>query len=77
MRSRMMKWLVRGALATLVAGVMLAVGPQYAAGDDCPEPSAGTCPPLANLDGSCSDACELLDYDGGTCVGPCCTCFLR
>jgi hypothetical protein len=34
MTSRMIKWLVPGAFATLVAGLMLAVGPQYAAAID-------------------------------------------
>jgi hypothetical protein len=77
MRSRTMKWMARGAFATIVAGAMLVAGPRDVAAYDCPEPSAGTCPPLANLDGSCNEACQLLEYDGGTCVGPCCTCFLR
>jgi hypothetical protein len=78
MRSRMMSWLARGAFAALVAGVMLAVGPQYVAAYDCPEPSAGTCPPLeGGPNDSCGEACKNLDFeDGGTCVGPCCTCFL-
>jgi hypothetical protein len=82
MRSRMMSWLARGAFATLVAGVMLAVGPQYAAAIDCPEPNAGTCPPLYGSgppghDLPCPDACGALGWDdGGSCVGPCCTCFM-
>ena len=75
MRGRMIKWLARGAFATLVAGVMLAVGPQYAAAIDCPEPNAGTCPPLTQ--GQCYSACQGIGWqDGGSCVGPCCTCFM-
>jgi hypothetical protein len=79
MRGRMIKWLARGAFATLVAGVMLAVGPQYAAAIDCPEPNAGTCPPLTQGQGpgSCWRACKDIGWDdGGSCVGPCCTCFM-
>jgi hypothetical protein len=79
MRTRTMKWLARTAFATLVAGVMLAVGPQYAVAYDCPEPSAGTCPPLTQGQGpgSCYQACIGIGWDdGGSCVGPCCTCFM-
>jgi hypothetical protein len=82
MRTRTMKWLARTAFATMVAGVMLAVGPQYAAAIDCPEPNAGTCPPLEGSGSpktgdSCPLACDELGWhDGGSCVGPCCTCFM-
>jgi hypothetical protein len=75
-------WLARTAFATMVAGVMLAVGPQYAAAIDCPEPNAGTCPPLEGSGSpktgdSCPLACDELGWhDGGSCVGPCCTCFM-
>jgi hypothetical protein len=78
----MIKWLARGAFAALVAGVMLAVGPQYAVADyycDAPE-QPGLCPPFNNS--TCHTWCVNHDYlDGGMCVGGeqggCCTCFMR
>jgi hypothetical protein len=80
MNRSMMKWLARGAFATMVAGAMLVAGPRDLAAYDCPEPNAGTCPPLTPYPGpnSCDQACKDLGWqDGGTCVGPCCTCFMR
>jgi hypothetical protein len=81
MKSRMMKWLGRGAFAALVAGVMLAVGPQYAVADFCDQPEQlGTCPPYTNDAGenNCCDACVLAGYSwGGFCVAGCCTCFTK
>jgi hypothetical protein len=80
MRSRMMKWLARGAFATLVAGVMLAVGPQYAAAVPCDQPEQlGTCPPYTNDPGpwNCEDACQAAQYYGGNCIAGCCTCMTK
>jgi hypothetical protein len=74
MRKTLIKWLARGAFAALVAGAMLVAGPQYAVANDCPEPNAGYCPPLD--DQSCNEACLNLQYEGGVCVGPCCTCWM-
>jgi hypothetical protein len=81
MRSRMIKWLARSAVATLVAGVMLAVGPQYAVANYCDAPEQpGLCPPFTHS--TCWYWCVENDYeDGGMCVGGeqngCCTCFMR
>jgi hypothetical protein len=81
MRSRMMKWLARGAFATLVAGVMLAVGPQYAVAVPCDAPEQlGTCPPYTNQQGpnNCWAACVAAEYeDGGYCIAGCCTCMYK
>jgi hypothetical protein len=81
MRSRMMKWLARGAFATLVAGVMLAVGPQYAVAVPCDQPEQlGACPPYTNEPGpyNCENACKSGGYPlGGDCVAGCCTCIYK
>jgi len=80
MRGRMIKWLARGAFATLVAGVMLAVGPQYVVAEWCSAPEQpGFCPPFTNS--TCNTWCLEHEYDmGGECVGGqqngCCTCIL-
>lgn len=82
MTSTMKKWLVRGAMvAVAAAGAIVASAPDVAA-FDCPEPSAGTCPPLSGSgppgNGSCPDACDDLGWhDGGSCIGGCCTCVMR
>lgn len=60
----------------MVAVGTLVVGPRIAAARDCPFPSAGTCPPLANVDGSCAQACKDIGYEfGGQCHTGCCVCF--
>jgi hypothetical protein len=69
------KWLARVAFVALVAIGTLMAGPRIAAARDCPFPTAGTCPPLAD-DGSCDQACQSLGYEfGGQCHVGCCVCF--
>jgi hypothetical protein len=79
MRRVVMKWLGRIGVVVLVASAMWFIGPRRAAAFDCPEPSAGPCPPLqGGPDDSCGAACRALGWqDGGTCVSGCCTCFTK
>lgn len=77
MKADKRRWLSRGAFVVIVAAAV-AVAPQLRAAETICNGSEqlGTCPPFD--DGSCHDACVLAGFpDGGNCVGPCCTCFLR
>ena len=74
------RWLARTLFVALVAVGTLVAGPRIAVAQDCPYPSAGTCPPLAPWpdrgDGSCYKACQDIGWpDGGSCLGSCCVCF--
>ncbi len=75
MKSRMMKWLARGAFSVLVAVAMVMAGPQYAAAEICDAPGQiGKCPPFNP--GSCWDECDVQYGQGGMCIAQCCTCFM-
>ncbi len=77
MKQEATKWFARGVFVALVAALTLVVGPHLAAARECPYPSAGTCPPLAN-DGSCDFACLALNWEGGSCTPPgCCVCWMH
>ena len=69
-------WLARILFVALVAAGTLVVGPRVATAAGCVYPSAGTCPPLSDSDGSCYSACQAIGWrNGGDCVGSCCVCF--
>ena len=76
MKQEAKRWLARSLFVALVAAGTLIAGPRIAAARECGYPSAGTCPPLSDQDGSCAKACKDIGWpDGGSCVGDCCTCF--
>ena len=77
MKAEAKRWLARSVFVALVAIGTLVAGPSVAVANDCGYPTAGTCPPLeGKYGGTCYYACQDIGFDGGTCVGSCCRCFL-
>lgn len=74
-----LRWLARAAFVGMTGALAAMARPHPPVVQDCSLPEqVGTCPPLANGDHSCFDACVQADFpDGGSCVAGCCTCFLR